>query len=422
MQPSLNQGAPARPLYPATAAPRIAAGPRMLFASPGYLRLWTAGAIGNGMRWLEFLVAGIFTWQATHSSLVVASMMVCRTLPMLFFGTVAGVVAEAFDRRKLLLLQLSTTMTISSSLAVLAGFGALRIWQLAVAGAIGGVAWTQELAVRRRMIGECVPLGQVSAAIAFDTLTASITRVLGPLLGGAIFQTIGLGGAYTIAAVLYGLAGAAILGLVFEQERRPLRLRHIPADIAEGIAAARANPTILMVVLVSVIANSFGFTYSSLIAPLGLHRYGVSPLLVGLLAAAEAIGATIVGIGLSAGWVRLGGRQAMLRGTFLFFAGVIVMALSPWYALAFIVLCIAGFGTAAFSIMQTTLILTEAPAAVRSRVMGIVTVCIGTGPFGALAIGALASAVGEPKAILTMALTGLALLCVVGWRLSAARR
>jgi hypothetical protein len=49
----------------------------------------------------------------------------------------------------------------------------------------------------------------------------------------------------------------------------------------------------------------------------------------------------------------------------------------------------AGFGTAAFSIMQTTLILTEAPAQLRSRVMGIVTVCIGTGPFGVLAIGAL---------------------------------
>jgi MFS family permease len=412
----MNEGAPARPLYP-TAAPRVPAGPRILFASPGYLRLWTAGAIGNGMRWLEFLVAGIFTWQATHSSLTVALMMVCRTLPMLFFGTVAGVVAEAFDRKKLLLAQLFGTMTISATLAVLAGFGVLRIWELALAGGVGGLAWTLELAVRRRMIGECVALGQVSAAIAFDTLTSSVTRVLGPLLGGAIFQSVGLGGAYTISAVLYSVAGAAIFGLAHRQERRPFRLAHIPADIAEGLTAARANPTILTVIWISIIANSFGFPYSALVAPLGLHRYGVSPVLVGLLAAAEPLGATIVGIGLAAGWVRLGGRRAMLRGTLLFFSGLVVMALSPWYPLAFFVMCIAGFGTAAFSIMQTTLILTEAPPALRSRVMGIVTVCIGTGPFGVLAIGALSQAMGSPTAILAMALIGLAGLLLVRLRL-----
>ena len=55
------------------------------------------------------------------------------------------------------------------------------------------------------------------------------------------------------------------------------------------------------------------------------------------------------------------------------------MALSPWYLLAFVLLLIGGLGTAAFSNMQTTLILTEAPPATRSRVMGIVTMCIGTG-------------------------------------------
>jgi hypothetical protein len=64
------------------------------------------------------------------------------------------------------------------------------------------------------------------------------------------------------------------------------------------------------------------------------------------------------------------------------------MALSPWYALAFVLLLIGGLGTAAFSNMQTTLILAETPLTTRSRVMGIVTMCIGTGPLGVLAIGA----------------------------------
>ena len=91
------------------------------------------------------------------------------------------------------------------------------------------------------------------------------------------------------------------------------------------------------------------------------------------------------------------------------------MALSPWYALAFVLLLIGGLGTAAFSNMQTTLILIEAPQAARSRVMGIVTMCIGTGPVGVVMIGILSEQVGPRNAILIMAGLGLCGLSLV-WR------
>jgi len=71
------------------------------------------------------------------------------------------------------------------------------------------------------------------------------------------------------------------------------------------------------------------------------------------------------------------------------------------------VLVIGGFGTAGFSNMQSTLMLTEAPPEMRSRLMGIVTVCIGTGPLGILAAGALAAELGPRGAVLAMAATGL---------------
>jgi MFS family permease len=74
---------------------------------------------------------------------------------------------------------------------------------------------------------------------------------------------------------------------------------------------------------------------------------------------------------------------------------------------------LGGFGTAGFGNMQTTLMLTEAPADMRSRLMGIVTVCIGTGPLGVLAAGALARELGPRGAILTMATLGLAATLVL---------
>ena len=87
---------------------------------------------------------------------------------------------------------------------------------------------------------------------------------------------------------------------------------------------------------------------------------------------------------------------------------LMVMAISPSYWLALCVLVIGGFGTAGFGNMQTTLILTEAPADMRSRLMGIVTVCIGTGPLGVLGAGMISDRIGPRDAVLVMASLGLA--------------
>ncbi len=245
--------------------------------------------------------------------------------------------------------------------------------------------------------------------------------MLGPLCGGVVFQFLGLSGAYLLAAALYLAALLAVLGLDLRQETRRLRLGGIPRDIAEGLAIARATPAIMGVVLVTIVMNTFGFCYSALIAPLGLAVYHVSPSLVGALAAAEPVGAITVGIALSAGWLRLDDSRALLQGSLLFLAGVIAMALSPWYALAFALLLAGGLGTAVFANMQTSLILIKAPPAARSRVMGIVTMCIGTGPLGVLAIGALSERVGPAAAILVMASLGVIGLTLVWRRVVGAR-
>src|SRR5947207_6355808 len=126
------------------------------------------------------------------------------------------------------------------------------------------------------------------------------------------------------------------------------------------------------------------------------------------MADAVPLGENGRGISLSAGWIRLNGRRDLLRCSFMFIACVVAMALSPWYGLAFMLLVIGGLGTAAFATMQTSLVLTEAPAAATSRVMGIVTMCIGTGPLGVLAIGLLADEIGAAPAILVTAGLGIA--------------
>lgn len=398
-----------------------ASGLRALLSMPDYRRLWIAGGVGNTMRWLEMLIAGIFTYNLSHSAFLVAVVTVARTLPQLFLGAVAGVIGEALNRKTLLLCGLAAMATSSAALALLAAADLLRVWHIALGGMVSGTVWASEMAVRRRMLGEVVAADQVAQAVAFDSLTNSASRMVGPLLGGAAFETIGLAGAYLASALLHTGAALACSRLVHRQENRRVDFARIPADIAEGLMVAHRQPVILGVVLVTIITNAFGFSYQALIAPIAIHNFAVSPVLVGVLAAAEPFGAIASGLAFSAGWLRLDRRRGMIRGSFLFLGAVVAAALAPWYALACAVLLVGGFGTAAFAIMQTTLVLTEAPPGMRSRLLGIITVCIGTGPLGVLAVGMLSEWLGAAPAMLTMAAVGLACLTAVRLRLSVLR-
>jgi MFS family permease len=399
-----------------------AIGPRQLLAAPNYLRLWVAGGFGNSMRWLEMLVAGIYTFDLTGSAFAVAVVTVARTLPMLVLGSLTGVVSEALNRKTMLLCGLFIMAANSAVLCALAADDVIRVWHIALGGVVAGTVWTTEMAVRRRMIGEVMAPAHVGQAIALDSVTGSATRMIGPLLGGVVFQAVGLAGAYALSTAIYLAAGIVVVGLAYQQEARRLNLARIPADIIEGLVIVRQHPIILGVVLITVVTNVFAFSYSALIAPIGLSDYAVSPVLVGLLAAAEPLGAIVSGLAMAAGWVRMDRPRMMVSGSFVFLFALVATALAPWYALAFVLLLAGGLGTAAFSSMQSTLVLTNAPAAARSRVLGIITVCIGTGPLGVLAVGALSDWLGASRAMMVMAIAGIAALAAVRQISPAMRR
>jgi MFS family permease len=399
-----------------------AIGPRQLLAAPNYLRLWVAGGFGNSMRWLEMLVAGIYTFDLTGSAFSVAVVTVARTLPMLVLGSLTGVVSEALNRKTMLLCGLFIMAANSAVLCALAADDVIRVWHIALGGVVAGTVWTTEMAVRRRMIGEVMAPAHVGQAIALDSVTGSATRMIGPLLGGVVFQAVGLAGAYALSTAIYLAAGIVVVGLAYQQEARRLNLARIPADIIEGLVIVRQHPIILGVVLITVVTNVFAFSYSALIAPIGLSDYAVSPVLVGLLAAAEPLGAIVSGLAMAAGWVRMDRPRMMVSGSFVFLFALVATALAPWYALAFVLLLAGGLGTAAFSSMQSTLVLTNAPAAARSRVLGIITVCIGTGPLGVLAVGALSDWLGASRAMMVMAIAGIAALAAVRQISPAMRR
>src|SRR3954469_20327539 len=380
---------------------------RELLREPDFLRLWLVGAFANAMRWLELLVSGLFAYEATGSALAATAVVALRQVPQLLFGAFAGAVSEAVNRKLIVMLALIVPASVSTVLATLATTGHLELWHVALGNLAAGTMWATEMSTRRRMVGEAAG-HRIIQAIALDSSTNAATRMIGPLLGGFAFEWLGMKGAYTVTARVQFLGAFAMAGLVHHQVTRRLALARIPADIVEGLRFARTRPLILLVYGITIVTTAFAFSYSGLVAPLGLAEFHVSPGLVGLLAAGEPIGALLGGTLIATGLMRMDRRLMFAGGAALFMVMLLIAALSPWYWLALAVLILGGFGTAGFGNMQTTLMLTEAPLEVRSRLMGIVTVCIGTGPLGILAAGALAREIGPRAAILTMAGLGLA--------------
>ena len=389
-----------------------------LLSSPTFLRLWAIGGCVNTMRWFEVLSAALFTLDATGSGLAVAVVSAARTLPMLLLGAFAGVMSEAVNRKRVLLIGQIVSGLASAAVAVLAALGAAHPWHVGVAALVSGTVWSTEMSTRRRMVGECVEGTLVPRALALDTVTNSITRLIGPMTAGAAYQTMGLAGAYTVSACVYVVAVFLVAGLAYQQTSRRIVLANVPHDLAEAFVFARGHLIFGGVLAVTIAMNLLGFCYAALLAPIGRQVFMVSPTLTGMLAGAESFGALLGGLWLTGRDSRLSGRTLMVGGSLLFLVCVTLMPFAPTFALACALLVTGGIGSAAFANMQTSLIVLHAPPHIRSRLMGLLTVCIGMGPLGILLIGFLADRFGPLLAVDIMALTGLVAVSTIGlvWR------
>jgi MFS family permease len=380
--------------------------------------LWSIGCCVNTMRWFEVLSAALFTLDMTGSGLDVAIVSAARTMPMFLLGAFSGVVTEAVNRKQVLVFGQALTCLASASVALLAWAGMARPWHVAAAALVAGVVWSTEMATRRRMVGECAEPRLVSRALALDTMSNSLTRLIGPIFAGIIYQRMGLAGAFGVSAVIYAVAAILAAGLDYRQTTRKLVFVNVPRELAEGLRFVRGDLVIGGVLAVTVAMNLLGFPYSALLAPIGRMVFQVSSSLVGVLAASEAFGAFLGGVLLTTREPGMSGRVLMVGGSLLFLTCVAAMPLVPQFWLACMLLATGGFGSAAFANMQTSLIVLHAPVHIRSRLMGLLTVCIGMGPLGILLVGAMASFIGPMLAIDVIAAAGFVSVCAVGiiWR------
>lgn len=387
---------------------------RRIIEAPDFWRLWYVGLIVATVRWLETIVVGIVVYQRTESAFLVSMMTMLRLLPMGLFGVFLGALAERFDRGRTLFLVVLLMSITSAVLAVLDRIGQLEIWHLAVASFINGCGWSTDNPVRRVMMGEVVGREKVGTAMSLDVGAGNATRMVGPALGGFLLAGTGIQGAFILSILMYATALFAIMTI---QSRIPRAAGSgaVLARIAEGLELVRGDRRLIGVLIVTVIYNLFAWPFTSMIPVIGRDRLHLGPEGVGLLATMDGIGA-FAGAMMLALWLspRWYGR-AYIGGVICYLITVVIFALVQSPVLAGAALLVTGLGGAGFGTMQATLVYLAAPPDMRSRILGVLTVCIGTGPIGFVWLGWLADRIGSHNATAVTGVLGL-LAMAATWR------
>ncbi|MGE0718974.1 MAG: MFS transporter [Alphaproteobacteria bacterium] len=403
----------------ATPEERLAAGrgPRSLLTDPSFRRVWVAGLAIGTIRWIEMLATGVWLFDVTGSALQVALLTMLRMMPMSLLGAFVGAMAERISKRRMLLGVVATGLVVSLLQAALAWTGRLELWHVAAGALINGIFWAIDMPVRRTMLGELAGPGRTAAAMGLDSATNNATRMLGPGLGGLLLEVGGIHGAFLLGAGFYVVAAALLLRLDLA-ERLDLdgRLR-VLSRIAEGLRIIRGDPALVGTLAVTIVFNVFAWPATAMVPVIGEESLHLSAFPVGLLMSADGLGALAGAVLVSIRARPPAYRGLYLAGVALFAAGSLVFAIVPWPVAAGVAQVAVGLGAASFSTMQATIVFLSAPPAARNRVMGVLSVCIGTSVLGFAHLGLLAHWLGGPAAVVVSSLEALAALAaaMVAW-------
>jgi MFS family permease len=383
---------------------------------PDFRRLWLVGLVVFSVRWLEMLAVAVFAYQRTGSPFIVALLTMLRMLPMAMFGALIGAAAERVERRTALVLVMMLMLLCSIALALLAWSGALEIWHIALASFISGLTWTTDNPVRRTMIGEVVGPERMSAAMSIDVGANNASRMLGPTVGGILLATLGIGGAFAVSVAGYLVAAMVALRVRHRNTALPSSAAGVLGRMIEGLLLVRRDPRLSGTMVITVIYNTFGWPFTSMIPVIGQDNLGLGAAGIGLLASMDGVGAFCGAIVIAFCAKPPHFARLFIGGVAVYLLMLPVFALAPAPSLAGFVLLLTGLANSGFSIMQATLVYLAAPPEMRSRVFGVLSVCIGIGMVGFLHLGWLASMIGATWAIVIIGVEGLvAMLLTCRW-------
>jgi MFS family permease len=370
-------------------------------------------------------------YRLTGSSLMVGVTSMVALVPLIVFGLLGGAIADAMDRRKLLLITSVGAAVTSALLAVqalLPGNGHLAVLWVLTALVSASAAVNQP--TRSAVIPALVGLEGVAAANALAMTVRQAGVIVGPLLAGLLIGTGGLPLTYTIDALGFIAAVLLLRGLPSLPPGGgavPLRLGVAVRGVWDGLTFLRTQPVLLMTFVVDIIAMLFAWP-QAVFPELSQTTFAGDANSLGWLFAGVSIGSLVMG--LTSGWVSRVDRQGavVLVAIAVWGVAIVGFGLASTLWLAVVCLALAGAGDMVSAVLRSSMLQTAAPDEMRGRMQGVFIVVVAGGPrLGDLRAGVLASSFGVATAMVSggvVIVVAMALVAVVVpsfWHFRASR-
>jgi MFS family permease len=355
--------------------------------------------------WMQTVAQSWLVYRLTGSSALLGSVNFASQIPVFLLSPAGGVVADRYNRHRLVIATQAASMLLALVLAGLTLFHMVKVWQIFVLSALLGIVNAFDIPARQAFIVEMTSREDLINAIALNSSAFNGARIVGPAVAGILVAAVGEGWCFFANGVSY----IAVIAGLLAMKLQPYRPRHVESSvlrhIGEGFRFIADTAPIRALLLLVGLVSLAGMPYSVLM-PIFADRI--------LNAGAQGLGILmgISGLGALAGALLLASRQTV-RGlgrwivisSASFSALLIVFAYSRWFWLSAAVLVPIGFSVMIQMGSTNTLIQSMTPDAMRGRVLaGYSMMLMGMAPIGALIAGVLAEHIGARATVAAGAL------------------
>jgi MFS family permease len=376
-----------------------------------YRYLWLGQLGHSATMWMEQVIRPLLMLELTGSALQVGLVVSLRMIPQLLFGLLAGVIADRYNKRLVLILSQAITLLTHVALAVLLLTGHLEVWHVYATAFIAGASMAFNQPARQAIVPRLVPPEMLLNALSLNTAAMNIMRVFGASLAGVLLIFFDYGQIFLLNALIFVFVIWTTYKIKLPEnvpENTPQHQTTLFSDFADGFHYIFRNPVLLYLVALALVIFIFGLPYQQVFIPLlALDVLEIGRSGAGWLLAFSGVGALIGSLTI-ASIRQLNRRGLILMGLLVCLgASLALLAQSHWFPLSAFALVIAGGTGTAFLALSTSLLLEKSPPAYHGRVMSLMSLDRGLVSIGAILAGALAEGLG-PQSGLTI----LAAICV----------
>jgi MFS family permease len=349
------------------------------------------GGQGIVRPWLAF--------QLTDSAFALGVVSAAVAIPMLFLAPFGGVLADRFERRRLIMSAQALAISSEVITLVLLLTDQLQFWHLVTTAGMMGCAFPLIMPARQAIVVNIVGKRGLGAAVALNMAGVNVTRVLGPAISGFMIPLIDVEGVYMMNLSLYTLALLAMTRVKRVPPPADARAQSIAKNLTEGFRYVWSNRLILILLAYGLVPMFLAMPIQGLLVIFAEDVWAVGSSGLGLLNAAAGIGAVIGSFYVASRGGEIGRVRLMMLSVIAFGLLLAAFAASPWFLPALGMILAANIFGSIFGTLNNTAIQLLIPDSVRGRISSFLMMSFSLPLLGTLPVAAAAEWLGAPIAV-----------------------